>query len=449
MTRSLWFFLKVAVVIAVTVWFAAHPGAVSVEWEGYVVETSVGVAAALFAVLLAVLYLAYRVVRGIVRAPRAIAEATHNRRRDNGYKALTRGMVAVAAGDAATAQRMARRADVLLNEPPLTMLLSAQAAQLTGDDDAARRYFQAMLERPEMAFLGLRGLLTQSLRAGKRLDALDYARKAHDLQPATPWLLSTLFDLEARAGNWSAAEEVLRKAVSDGAVTPEDGRHHRAVLFLEQSGEAERNGRPADAISYAGSAHGLLPGFVPAAARTARLHLEAGNPRRAAKVLVRTWKLYPHPDLASLYVRTIAAGDPLARLRIVQKFAGLAPNHVESQIASATASLDAGLWGEARGLLLKALDHQPSRRIYGLLAKLERAERNDELAARDWLAKGAAAPADPAWTCRACGTVATEWTGRCGHCGAFDTLDWRAPTVTMQLSSPSPTALPTVIEATR
>jgi hypothetical protein len=57
-------------------------------------------------------------------------------------------MVAVAAGDAAEAGRQAKRADALLGDPPLTMLLSAQAAQLNGDDvkgDTA----QAILARAE------------------------------------------------------------------------------------------------------------------------------------------------------------------------------------------------------------------------------------------------------------------------------------------------------------
>src|SRR5207244_3592662 len=85
-----------------------------------------------------------------------------------GYRALTQGMVAVAAGDAEEAQRQARKADVLLAEPPLTLLLSAQAAQLGGDEDAARRFFSEMLNRPETEFLGLRGLLMQAGRGGGR-----------------------------------------------------------------------------------------------------------------------------------------------------------------------------------------------------------------------------------------------------------------------------------------
>ena len=70
--------------------------------------------------------------------------------------------------DLAGAQRQAKKADVLLNEPPLTMLLSAQAAQLDGDEQAAEGYFRAMLEREETRFLGLRGLITQAIKRGSR-----------------------------------------------------------------------------------------------------------------------------------------------------------------------------------------------------------------------------------------------------------------------------------------
>ena len=89
----------------------------------------------------------------------------------SGYRALTQGMVAVAAGDAEEAQKLARKADALLAEPPLTLLLSAQAAQLNGDETARpQRYFTAMLDRAETEFLGLRGLIMQALKRRRRGD---------------------------------------------------------------------------------------------------------------------------------------------------------------------------------------------------------------------------------------------------------------------------------------
>ena len=68
----------------------------------------------------------------------AFLRRRRERRRRAGYRALTQGMVAVAAGDPQEARRFARSADALLADPPLTLLLSAQAAQLDGDETAAK-----------------------------------------------------------------------------------------------------------------------------------------------------------------------------------------------------------------------------------------------------------------------------------------------------------------------
>ncbi len=63
----------------------------------------------------------------------------------------------------------------------------------------------------------------------------------------------------------------------------------------------------------------------------------------------------------------------------------------------------------------------------------------------DWLARAAAAPADRSWSCTACGAHHEAWRSVCGSCGAFGTLQWRAPGSYGQILPPEPqatTALP-------
>ncbi|GLR80075.1 tetratricopeptide repeat protein [Azospirillum oryzae] len=437
MIRALWFLLKVAVVIAAAIWLADRPGTVSVHWLGYAVEAPFWVALLVTIVALGIAALGYRLIRGLIRTPYRIRRHSRVRRRERGYRALTQGMVAIAAGDAQTARKMARKADGLLNEPPLTMLLSAQAAQLQGDERAAREYFTAMLERPETAFLGMRGLLTQAIKSGDRVEALTLARKARGLQPNTPWLLGTLYDLEAQAGDWAAAEGTLQQAIQAGAIPTDEGRRHRAVLLLERSFEAERRGRADAALSHAQAAHDMMPGFVPAAVRLARLQLAADRLKPAAKVVERAWRQSPHPELADIYRTIVSSYDALTRVRLFQKLVRQAPDSTESHLAVARAAIDAQLWGEARQHLNRAMEIGPTRRTYRLMAELDRGERHDEDAAKDWLAKAANAPEDPVWTCSSCGAVSHNWGGLCGHCGAFDTLTWKAPTVAVPVMEPT------------
>lgn len=445
MIRAVWFLIKVAVLVAIAIWLAEHPGNVSVEWQGYVIETSFAMMVLIAVGALGAAALLYRFWRAIVRAPRGLRNYSRSRRREKGYRALTQGMVAVAAGDPVTARKMARKADGLLNEPPLTMLLSAQAAQLQGDDKAANQYFHAMLERPETAFLGLRGLLTQAVKTGDRVEALNLARRAHKLQPNTPWVLATLYDLEARSGDWAAAEGSLQAAVQAGAIPADEGRHRRAALLLERSFEAERRGRSDSALYHAQSAYDLLPGFVPAAARLARLLLAAGRQKPASKTIERAWRQSPSPELADVYREILASYDPLTRVKLFEKLAAQSPGNVEGHLAVARAALDAELWGEARSHLMKALETQPSRRVYHLLADLERAEHGNEEAARSWLAQAASATPDPAWTCRGCGAVSHAWAGLCGNCNAFDTLEWKTPQVALHLAPPERAATATAL----
>ena len=161
--RWLFFLVKVGLVALAAVWVASHPGRVGFVWLGYRLDTSTGVLLAALLLLLLLFILLHALWRLIWRGPRDLGRLRTERKRRQGYRALSQGMAAVAAGDAVEARRQARLANSLLDDPPLILLLAAQTAQLGGDETAARRYFTAMLERPETAFLGLRGLLMQAL----------------------------------------------------------------------------------------------------------------------------------------------------------------------------------------------------------------------------------------------------------------------------------------------
>jgi len=426
MIRALWIALQLAVLVAVGLWLVDHPGTVSIEWMGWIIEAHVGLVLAIVVVVPALLFWLLRFPLRLLGAPKRFKAAALARKRERGYRALTRGMVAVAAGDPETARRMAKEADALLNEPPLTMLLSAQAAQLSGDERAAHDYFTAMLERPETAFLGRRGLLLQATRAGRTVEALEHVRAAASSRPKAKWVAASLFDLEERAGNWSEAEEALRGALRAGAVTPDQARRRRAVLHLEHALASERAGDIPDATSLADTAHELEPGFPPAAAHAARLNARSGKSKRAFKILGRCWRATPHPDLAQAFALVAADETPLERFRRLVDMTQPVREHPESQLAVAVAALEARLWGEARSRLGPLAESAPSPRVCLALARLEREERSDERAARDWEIKATNSPPDAGWVCRDCGATAPVWSGRCPVCGGFDALEWRA-----------------------
>lgn len=431
MRRMLGFLLVAALTMLAVVWFADRPGEVSVVWQGWRIDTSFGILVLAALALSVVAIVLARLWRAVVGGPRRLLLWRRDRRRRQGYAALTNGLVAVAAGDPQEARRHARRADVLLDEPPLTMLLAAQTAQLLGDEAEARRHFRRMMENPQTAFLGLRGLIAQALKSGDRVEALTLARRARELRPRTAWVQTTLLDLETRLGDWPAAQETLRQATKYAALPPAQAARHAAAIALERARRALDENRPEEALAQAERAWKADPDHEAVAPLLAERYLAGGRARAAARILEQAWARAPRPDLVALHARARDCRDDLARVKAAERLAALAPAHPESHLAQARACRAARLWGEARRHLTAAIaaaGGTPSAGIARLMAEIEEAEKGDQAAARHWLARAADAPADAGWICGACGTGHGRWQAICGQCGAFDRIGWTART---------------------
>ena len=427
MTRLFLFCLGIAAVAFVTVWVADHPGRVVLDWETYRIETSVAVLVGAVALAVALSIALFESARMIWRGPAGFRVARRRRREQRGYRALTLGLVAAAAGDARGARRLSRRADALLGEPPLTLLLSAQAAQLEGDERAAKGYFEAMLARPETEFLGLRGLLVDATKTGDRARALELAKKAYRLRPQTPWVLTTLLELQMRSQEWIDAEATLQAALKHRVLDRTHAARRRALLMLGRAQAAKAAGNPGDARRFAGRARDLAADLVPAAVLAAELEIEAGQPGRARKLLAEAWENAPHPELGALLLEAVAGCTPAERAGHAEKLVARNPEHVESRLLLARAALDARLWGQARRHLDAAAAARPSAGVFRLMAELEEGETGDREAGRRWLLEASRAAPDPVWLCGECAAPAASWAMHCPACGAFDRYEWRSP----------------------
>ena len=426
--RGLVALFVVVAAIAGAAFLANHPGHVEIVWRDWQIDTSVGV---LLGAALGAGFAIWAIVAGltaIVRLPGRWRRRLARRRRRRGEREIAAGLIALAAGDAGEAARQARLAARLLPEAPLSLLLSAQAAQLSDDRPLARRLYTAMLERPALTLVGLRGLLAQAVESGDYGTALHLAQQARQMRPDSAWLNRSLLALETRAGDWGAAAATLAAAARRKLVPADQARHQRGVILYELSLAAERGGDLRRTMSLAAKAQGLAPDLPELAVHYANLLLASGRRRAALKAIERAWRVGPHPDLARLWGELHPDEAPLARVRAFERLAAVNPQPTESHITAAEAALTAELWGEARrhlGLAVAASPSSPTRRLCLLMARLEEGEYG--AGARAWLDRAAEAPPDPCWVCGECGAETREWQVLCPVCGAFDSLAWRAP----------------------
>jgi len=105
------------------------------------------VAAAAIALVAALAVVLWSIVRAVLHSPRMLSRAMRDRRRARAALAISRGLIAIGAGDTGAARKFATQAGHLAPSEPLALLLSAQTAQLTGDRPAAGDATGVVVER--------------------------------------------------------------------------------------------------------------------------------------------------------------------------------------------------------------------------------------------------------------------------------------------------------------
>ena len=416
MLRAVWLLLLVAVSVGVA-WFLRNlGGAVEVR----VGEVFVGLP--LWIVLLAAV-LGFLLLYGLLRAwanlrawPARVRARRAARSRAEGDAAVTRALVALAAGTADQARLEVMKARKLLGDTPHTLLLTAEAERMSGRTEAAADAFRALSERDDARFLGLRGLLRAAMAREDWPEAQRLAREAEDAQPGASWLREERALLAVRTRDWREALALSAPGMAE------------APLALAA---AAQEPDPARAAEIERRAFEADPGFAPAALAHAARIRAGGSPRRARTVLEQAWAAAPHPDLASAYLEDET--DALARVKSAETLTHPNRTHPESRLLLGRTATAASLIGRARAEL-KALagSEAADRRVFLALVDLERAEQGDTPAGRaaeaKWLRAAASALPEPRWRCANCGTEHARWEPVCDHCAATGRIGWTGDT---------------------
>jgi HemY protein len=436
MIRVVFYLIVVGLLAYGVAWLADRPGDVVITWQGLHVETSLMVLGAAVLVAMVVIAIVFSLIRAILSSPVVLARLRRHRRGTRAYEAISNGLIAIGSGDLDAARRLSAEVNRIAPGEPLALLLSAQTAQLAGDRDSAESTFRAMASRTDTKILGLHGLFIEARRRHDLASARAYAEEAAGATPTLSWAGRAVLEFRCATGDWDGALALLER--SRKAFDKENYRRQRAVLLTARAHateETDRDGAKASALE----AVKLAPTLVPAATLAGRLLAEGGELRKASRIVARAWSANPHPDLAHTYAELRFGDAARDRLKRVETLAKKAVGHIESALATARAALDAREFAKTRAALAPYLA-APTKRVALLMAELERAERNDEGRAREWMTRALHAAPDPAWT--ADGHVSDHWLPVSPVSGRLDALEWRVPLTgtvgTAQLIEPEP-----------
>lgn len=437
----LWSLIKILAFLAIAVaaafglaWVLETPGEITIafggrEWflspVGFLIALALLLLAAI--IVLKLLGLLLAVLRFLLGDETAINRYFRRGRERRGYDALGDGVFALAAGDAKLATKKAAKAEKLLGRRDVARLVSAQAAELSGDRAKALESYKPLLEDDRTRYVGITGLMRLKLEEGDTATALALAKKGFALRPDNPLLLRTLFDLQSQEADWAGARETLNASVHARLLPRDVGNRRDAVLSLADARIAAAEGNVSRRNDAALQANKLAPTLVPAAVLAAQVHTGTGAKRKATKVLTRAWAANPHPDLAAAFAAIEPDETPEARRKRFQALISSAPSDPESRLLDAELALAAEDFPGARRALGDLNETAPTTRSLALMAAIERGQDAPEAVVRGWLAKALDASRGPQWICEKCNHIHATWAPVCENCGAFDTLAWKSP----------------------
>jgi HemY protein len=165
----------------------------------------------------------------------ALSRYFDRNRERKGYDALSEGMTALAAGEGREAMAKAARAEKYLDRPELTNLLTAQAAEMSGDTKKAGEVYKKLVSNPATRFVGVRGIMKQKLSEGDTTTALALAEKAFALKPKHVETQDVLLNLQAKTEDWSGARKTLSAKLKSGSLPRDVHRRRDAVLALSEA----------------------------------------------------------------------------------------------------------------------------------------------------------------------------------------------------------------------
>ena len=357
----------------------------------------------------------------------ALSRYFERNRQSKGYDALAEGMMALASGEGRTAMAKAAKAEKYLNKPELTNLLTAQAAELSGDRKKAEETYRKLVEVDATRFVGVRGILKQKLASGDTAMALKLAEKAFALNPKHEDTQDVLFKLQTQSKDWNGARETLNAKLKHCSLPRDVHKRRDAVLALSEARKVFDADQAIEAREAAIEANRLSPDLIPAAVMAAHSYIEQDQKKYATRVIQKAWDVSPHPDLAVAYAAVEPDETPKARLKRFKALTKIHMNHPESKMLMSELHMANENFPEARRALGDVYETDPTARSATLMAAIDRGEGADDHVVKGWLTSALSLPRGPQWICDSCQHIHAKWGPTCGNCESFDTLSWKAP----------------------
>ncbi len=360
--------LVLAAAVGFTLLAQHDPGYVLISYGGWSAESSLSLFLIALAASFAVFYLLMRLLFGTLHIPGRLAYWRRHRGALRARRATNRGLMALAEGNWARAERDLSRYATNSDTPLLNFLGAARAAQKQGADGRRDHYLsQAIKSMPDAELaVGLTQAEVQ-LSSNQAEQALATLRHLKSIAPKHNYVLHLLRKIYERLESWDDLLELIpelkrQHLIDNAAVETLHQRIYRQRLLLA-TGRLDTLQRCWDEIpkSLQDSAE-LLHDY---ATCLIKLGAHGEAELQLHGFLRKQWD----PGLIRLYGQ-VKGDNPKRQLATAEKWLKQYEHHPEQLLAAARISFHNELWGKGRSYLEASIGFEPRAESYCELGQL-------------------------------------------------------------------------------
>lgn len=372
-----WLMLALLVLIAsvaVALLALPDPGYVLIGVGNYSVETSLLV----MLVVLALIYLALRVLAGFWHVPAKVHGWEHRRHDRRLHSLFDEAIVELTEGRVERAERRLARLLKSGHAPMQAYLSAARAASQLGYDERRDQYLKLAQQRHPSARIAVACTQAELQLSKSQLDqAQTTLTRLQKLAPRSEQTLQLLMKLYLQQQDWQRLRDLLPALRRSKVLTANQWQQLAVKVYREQVLEFSS----ADDVDTLKTAWKQLPQTVQQDEGLIAIYIEQllrlGDPKHAEQLIAAQIKRGWNQRLVYLF-GDLRAADNSSQLDLAERWSEQHPQDPVLLLTLGKISVRNQLWGKARSYLEASIKQQATPEAYRLLGSLlERLEESE------------------------------------------------------------------------
>ena len=345
-------------------------------------------------------------------------------RKRKGYKALTNAFFSLDSGENSSALIHSKNAIKYLKNDRLALLMNAKALEINGFHSKASEVYKNMLDIKASKLVAMNGLVKNKIAKGENNLALKFAYKNFELNSKNSEVIEKLYDLQIKEKDWKGAINTLYKKQKFFKLSRDILKRKESIFLFLESLKLKNENQIAASLNLVKESLRLSPDLVPAICHHAKLELSSSNLDRAEKILIKGWKLCPHPDISETFSNLINNESNSIKYERFQKLLKKEDNRLESLVLKIQLKISVEDFPSAMRDIKKIENIKSDIRLYLMMIAVEKGLGASEEKVKDLLSKAILCETNPEWICDNCNNFGI-WEAICSKCEKLDTYSWK------------------------